>query len=369
MTRILFYTCLAIIVMEVILSVMVILSHRDGSKKALIQHRRSTLMFFFQTTMLLIAMTVRYSRPRVEVMNEYYIGATYIYIIMMMLYNDSLFGYRWYVVPYIWMEYLCPFILLTASRLYFDTYFDYNNVYQSWSEIAAYFTMTNTPLLFRFVFLVYLIGAISVITWELFNYHKAAQMLNEQDVNYPSWYNRYFYASVVTMFTAFLGSLISTPVYHFLTLVVIVAVSIYGLRDFKADNNNNVSTEPVKQFRDQQNYAQMELMSENIEQWLKSESFPLCQDMNLVKMARHMQVKPSNLDFYFEFVKKTTFQNWMAKKRLEYCSRMLRITDLPLGDISTKAGYHDLSAMSKAFKRTYGITPTQYRKGEKTIVG
>jgi len=48
-------------------------------------------------------------------------------------------------------------------------------------------------------------------------------------------------------------------------------------------------------------------------------------------------------------------------------SRLLTETHLPISEVCQRAGYATLSAFYKAFKRVYGVSPSEYRntKNEK----
>jgi transcriptional regulator GlxA family with amidase domain len=43
-------------------------------------------------------------------------------------------------------------------------------------------------------------------------------------------------------------------------------------------------------------------------------------------------------------------------------ARLLRDTDLPLGQIATAVGYESEFALSRAFKRSRNVAPGRYRK-------
>jgi AraC-like DNA-binding protein len=48
--------------------------------------------------------------------------------------------------------------------------------------------------------------------------------------------------------------------------------------------------------------------------------------------------------------------------RLEYASKLLVTTDLPIIDIMAKAGFSNASVFSRYFSRKYQISPMQYRR-------
>lgn len=54
--------------------------------------------------------------------------------------------------------------------------------------------------------------------------------------------------------------------------------------------------------------------------------------------------------------------DYIQRLRLEKAAFKLQSTALPLADIAEQTGYQSLHALSKAFKKRYGITPSEFRK-------
>jgi len=42
--------------------------------------------------------------------------------------------------------------------------------------------------------------------------------------------------------------------------------------------------------------------------------------------------------------------------------KLLASTDLPISEVSQQSGYADYRVFTKAFKKSEGVTPSQYRK-------
>jgi len=65
-------------------------------------------------------------------------------------------------------------------------------------------------------------------------------------------------------------------------------------------------------------------------------------------------------------IKRRTGRNYtdlLQDKRLKYAAFLLKTTELPVTDICTDVGYNNLSYFYKIFKKEYGLTPKEYRKG------
>ena len=58
----------------------------------------------------------------------------------------------------------------------------------------------------------------------------------------------------------------------------------------------------------------------------------------------------------------TSFIAWLDAYRLSMAARMLILTDNSILQVSTEAGFSNLSYFNRSFKARYGMTPRQYRK-------
>jgi AraC family transcriptional regulator, regulatory protein of adaptative response / methylphosphotriester-DNA alkyltransferase methyltransferase len=55
------------------------------------------------------------------------------------------------------------------------------------------------------------------------------------------------------------------------------------------------------------------------------------------------------------------FRAHLRAVRMARATELLATTDLPVKEIAARVGYDDPSQFSKAFKRTYGVSPSQMR--------
>ena len=96
--------------------------------------------------------------------------------------------------------------------------------------------------------------------------------------------------------------------------------------------------------------------------WLDTTPFPLRESLTMDDIAEAVGIDRDAFSAYIYEVRGLTFTSWVRDHRLEYCQRRLQSTTLTLSQIAYESGYGDLPAMSKAFKKKYGITPSAYRK-------
>ncbi len=58
---------------------------------------------------------------------------------------------------------------------------------------------------------------------------------------------------------------------------------------------------------------------------------------------------------------------FISDLRLEYASKLLVTTDLPIAEITAKAGFSNASVFSRYFSRKFQISPTQYRRANSEL--
>lgn len=85
-------------------------------------------------------------------------------------------------------------------------------------------------------------------------------------------------------------------------------------------------------------------------------------DLTVEEIAAEVGMKPSTLcAAYKRFHKVTIFQT-LKKLRLQEACRLLRETDLPLSQVSQRAGFGSMESMFRAFHKQMGTTPGGYRQ-------
>lgn len=89
----------------------------------------------------------------------------------------------------------------------------------------------------------------------------------------------------------------------------------------------------------------------------------LSQEILLSRLAEESGVSESSLSRQFKKETGHTFGQYLAKKRCEKAAMLLKGTSLQIQEISGHVGYPDNNYFVKVFKRLYGVTPSEYRKG------
>lgn len=85
------------------------------------------------------------------------------------------------------------------------------------------------------------------------------------------------------------------------------------------------------------------------------------EELSLNKLAGHVNFSPNHLSMVFSAQTGKTFIKYLTDYRMEKAKELLRCTSKRGADISYEVGYKDPHYFSYLFKRTQGMTPTQYR--------
>ena len=85
-------------------------------------------------------------------------------------------------------------------------------------------------------------------------------------------------------------------------------------------------------------------------------------DLTLSYVANHFYITSSYLSAFFKENVGDTFLNYLTHLRISHAKKLIRTTNLPMGEIATRVGYASGNTFTRIFKKAEGITPTQYRE-------
>lgn len=83
--------------------------------------------------------------------------------------------------------------------------------------------------------------------------------------------------------------------------------------------------------------------------------------LTLAMVAKKVSLSPTYLSALFTKTMGMSYQEYLARIRIEEAKLLLAATGYPLSHIAVSVGYSDQSSFSKAFKRLTGLTPNKYR--------
>lgn len=90
------------------------------------------------------------------------------------------------------------------------------------------------------------------------------------------------------------------------------------------------------------------------------------EELSLNLLASHVNFSPNHLSTIFSQQTGNTFSRYLTDYRMNKAKELLRCTGKKASVISTEIGYKDPHYFSYLFKKTQGMTPTQYRNGKET---
>ena len=85
----------------------------------------------------------------------------------------------------------------------------------------------------------------------------------------------------------------------------------------------------------------------------------------LDELAELAAISRSHLCHRFRRFYGSSISEYVVRKRMAAAQRLLYEVDLRMGEIAEAVGYRDIFQFSKQFKKSFGISPTEYRKQER----
>ena len=88
------------------------------------------------------------------------------------------------------------------------------------------------------------------------------------------------------------------------------------------------------------------------------------EELSLNTVASHVNFSPNHLSMVFRQQTGQPLVKYVTDYRMNKAKELLRCTNKKSSEISTEVGYKDPHYFSYLFKKTQGMTPTQYRGGK-----
>ena len=93
-----------------------------------------------------------------------------------------------------------------------------------------------------------------------------------------------------------------------------------------------------------------------------------CHYAENVTLSALAEVTHFNTDYLSRYIKQKTGQNFLSILtgiRISHAAKLLINTDLKNYEVAERVGIHDERYFGQVFKKTYGVTPSQYRKSRR----
>lgn len=85
--------------------------------------------------------------------------------------------------------------------------------------------------------------------------------------------------------------------------------------------------------------------------------------LSMETLASEMCITRGQLNRRVKTITGATTQHYVLRLRLEQAMQLLQTSELTISEIGYRCGFEDATSFSRAFKRTFGQPPTQYRNG------
>lgn len=103
-------------------------------------------------------------------------------------------------------------------------------------------------------------------------------------------------------------------------------------------------------------------MQSRIQKALEYISANLDQDLTIDQIAQSVNLSRSRLHYLFKAQLGMPTIQYVRMRRRERARELLRTTSLNVKEVRVRVGLHDHSHFARQFKKTYGVTPSEYRR-------
>ena len=88
----------------------------------------------------------------------------------------------------------------------------------------------------------------------------------------------------------------------------------------------------------------------------------LAEDISLTVLAEEFHLNPQYISQLFKSEIGVNFLTYLTNIRMERAKKLLLTTPLSIAEVSEQSGYGDYRVFTKVFKKSEGVTPSQYRR-------
>ena len=88
----------------------------------------------------------------------------------------------------------------------------------------------------------------------------------------------------------------------------------------------------------------------------------LADEMSLAVLAEEFHLNPQYISQLFKNEIGVNFLSYLTNIRMEKAKKLLLSTSLSVAEVAERSGYGDYRVFTKVFKKSEGVTPSQYRR-------
>ena len=88
----------------------------------------------------------------------------------------------------------------------------------------------------------------------------------------------------------------------------------------------------------------------------------LAEEISLTVLAERFHLNPQYISQLFKSEIGVNFLAYLTSIRMEKAKKLLLSTPLSIAEVAEQSGYGDYRVFTKVFKKSEGVTPSQYRR-------
>lgn len=93
----------------------------------------------------------------------------------------------------------------------------------------------------------------------------------------------------------------------------------------------------------------------------------LTEEISLSVLAEEFHLSAQYISQLFKNEIGVNFPTYLTHIRIENAKKLLLATSLSIAEVSEQSGYGDYRVFTKVFKKSEGVTPSQYRRDFLTV--
>lgn len=359
--KILFYTSTAILLVTLAIAMWYIYGHGKRLNDEAFQLRRKSFTAFFIALQLYVASTlIIYSHGKVEVLNTLTVCMHYSTMLVFTMMSCALLGRNYHRNVLLWaffmqypVEMLVLHIIMRTKAYYvkiysLDALLSYNgdNLGLFWGRAIWLAILT-----FCFLFLMCMI----IEAYIYYRKHPASASVPASRLNWRSKDVRglpFYFITLLGMTGSLLASSLWPYVVTALLMTVMVAHTIMVYMRYM---------HYIEQLTSRHDAFLLipALLKELAEQ---ERNNPLYKsNATLDEIAAALGVDRKDFSDYIYEELGTTFPSWTSEQKLDHFTQQLLRTDRKISELAMACGYASITALNRAFKARYGMSPSDYR--------
>lgn len=191
---------------------------------------------------------------------------------------------------------------------------------------------------------------------------------SDDDTRRLYWVKRSFYISLAIGVLALFYALFPTmPVGIFFMTIVVVFYAAFGVRFINYVlhfQSIEAAMAPEQNAVDEENLEADNELMQRIDLLMESEKLYRKSDLSVSDIAQHLGERPRGVSATINACRGTNFKTYINEFRVEEAKRLInedKNNNRTIDAIASEAGFTNRSSFYRVFKRSQGISPTDYR--------